>query len=249
MLITRAVKIYYRASDGKLSSVYSGSNLLEYIPIRLWLSFNGQVNASSGLIVNVSHIKKMVRSYLANHEVYCSSVYDILAWACSSFINVFDNCSLSKVKLEYDDNNYSVDAGCINMLTITRIYELAAAHRLWNDEWGSEKNFQEFGKCANPNGHGHNYTVEVSIQCDNEAVNVNGLDVDQIDAVVDEFVIEKLDHKNLCLDIPEMKGMVPTVENMVVVVWGMLKGKFTHGELTNLRIWETQNTYADYNGS
>ncbi len=249
MFITRAVKIYYRSSDGKISASRSGLNLLEYVPVKLWLSFEGRVNKSSGLIVNVSHIKKMVRAYLETHDVYCTSIYDILSWAGRSFVSIFDNCTLSKVKLEYDDNNYSVLTGSLNMITITRIYELAAAHRLWNDQWDSEKNFQEFGKCANPNGHGHNYTLEVSVRCDKDDINSYGLEVDQLDALVEMHVIDKLDHKNLCLDIPEMKGMVPTVENMVVVVWEMLEDKIINGKLSNLRIWETQNTYADYSGS
>ena len=247
MHITRAVKIYYRTSDGHLYLNCHSGNLLEYIPIRLWLTFEGKIDSSSGLIVNVSHIKKMVKEHLEKNEVYCRSIYEILSWSGTSFINYFENCTLRKVSLEYDDHKFTVKTDDLDMLKITRKYELAAAHRLWNDQWESDKNYQEFGKCANPNGHGHNYTLEISVQC--RVVNPDDtVDVVRVDSIVNDCVIEKLDHKNLCLDIPEMKGMVPTVENMSVVVWNMLSSEFEQHELVNVRIWETQNTYADYSG-
>ena len=248
MIITRAVKVYYRVSDGRLSISNSEGNLLNYIPIKLWLSFKGKVDHSSGLIVNVSHIKTMVRSHLAANEVYCKSIYDILVWASNSFKQYFDNCLLEQIVMDFDDHQFSINTGSIDMLIITRKYELAAAHRLWNDQWSQDKNYLEFGKCANPNGHGHNYTLEVSVKCSASHTDNAGYDVERIDQIINDNVIEKLDHKNLCLDIPEMLGMVPTVENMSVVVWDMLDGKFENGELTNIRIWETQNTYADYAG-
>lgn len=245
MYITRAVKIYYRVSDGLLASRYPASEMLNWLPLKLWLSFEGSVNPESGLIVNVSHIKREVNTRLASAEVFCYSIVDILSWFVASLENCFECCSLAKVCLELDEMSFAVSNKRENMLIITRKYELAAAHRLWNDNWDSGRNYSEFGKCANPNGHGHNYLLEVALACDiaNDRISIDPADIDQI---VNEYVIEQFDHKNLCLDIPAMRGLVPTVENMSIVIWDILNDKFTDARLHNIRIWETGNTYADY---
>ncbi len=247
MLITRAVKIYYRVSDGMLSCQCPTGELLSWLPVKLWLSFRGQVDPASGLIVNVSHIKREVKARLDGSDVFCSSVYDIIRWVYTALENCFDCCKLVNACLELDDLSFAVSAGSNNMLILTRKYELAAAHRLWNDSWDNDKNYREFGKCANPNGHGHNYTLEVSVACDMTGDKIC-IDPTEVDQVVNDTVMEQFDHKNLCLDIPEMQGLVPTVENMSIVIWDILKDKFANAKLHNIRIWETCNTYADYSG-
>lgn len=248
MIITRGVKIYYRLADGLIFSGSPGINIMGCLPLKLWLSFAGDVDPASGLIVNVSLIKKAVAMRITDKPVHCHSITEILNWVYSALDGCFDCCKLVNASLEIDDHAFARTEGESDMLIITRKYELAAAHRLWNDQWDTEQNFKEFGKCANPNGHGHNYTLEVSVRC---PVN-NGCPgqsvPDKLDAIVKEFILEHFDHKNLCLDIPEMKNMVPTVENMSVVIWNILTSHITDITLHNIRIWETANTYADYNG-
>ncbi|MBN2064903.1 MAG: 6-carboxytetrahydropterin synthase [Sedimentisphaerales bacterium] len=249
MTITRGVKIYYRIRDGKLLTSQSGDNILDCLTLKLWLSFAGTVDVNSGLIVNVSLIKRAVAQRLTDNEVYCHCITDILNWVYTALADCFSTCQLVNAVLEIDDHAFARSLKEPEMLTITRKYELAAAHRLWNDKWDAQKNYVEFGKCANPNGHGHNYTLEVTVRCPARNNCPTQTDMDKIDNVVKELVLESFDHKNLCLDIPEMQNMVPTVENMAVVIWDILKDKFSPLTLHNIRIWETANTYADYNGN
>lgn len=246
MIITRAVTIFYRVSDGKLAMGCPNDELLKWVPVKVWLSFKGEVDIQSGLIVNVSHIKRAVRQNLAGNEICCVSQHDIIKWFIETFDNYFESCVLSRVQLDIGEVNFTVNAGIKNMLILTRKYEMAASHRLWNDQWSSERNYQEFGKCANPNGHGHNYLLEVSIEHSIDDIENRSMDPDNMDAIVDEFVVEKFDHKNLCLDIPELSGKIPTVEMMSIAVWNILKDKFKFGRLANVKIWETQNTFAEY---
>ena len=124
MIITKAVKIYYRVSDGLLCTKCPPGEMLSWIPVKLWLSFSGQVNPKSGLIVNVSHIKREVNAILTSNDIYCQSVYDIIAWVFKAFDECFDCCRLVKAELELDDFTFSVLAGSDNMLILTRKYEL-----------------------------------------------------------------------------------------------------------------------------
>ena len=248
MIITRAVIIYYRVSDGLLSIGCPNDEMLKWVPLKVWLSFKGNVDLQSGLIVNVSHIKRAVRQSLDGNSVKCQSQQEIIKWFIATFDNYFDSCVLSLVKLAVGGVDLIVNTENEDMLILTKKYEMAASHRLWNDQWSEERNYQEFGKCANPNGHGHNYLLEVSVEHSVDGIEGRSMDPDNIDAIVDEYVVEKFDHKNLCIDIPELKGKIPTVEMMSIAVWDILKDKFTYGRLANVKIWETQNTFAEYSG-
>ena len=136
------------------------------------------------------------------------------------------------------------------MIFITRRERFSAAHKLWNQNWSDEKNFSTFGKCANPNWHGHNYelfvTVKGSIDPDTGFV----ADLKEIGKILNKKVISKIDHKNLNLDCEFMKDVMTSTENLAVEIWNQIKSDMvTLGcELHCVKITETENQYVEYFG-
>lgn len=125
------------------------------------------------------------------------------------------------------------------MLIYSEKFEFAAMHRLWNDQFSEPDNFERFGKCANPNGHGHNYVIEVAVQIPVEAEK-NGW-IAEFESTVKDLFIEKVDHKNLNKDVPEFRDVNPTVENIVRVAWDCLQGRFAQ-RLRRVTVWENDRT-------
>ena len=131
---------------------------------------------------------------------------------------------------------------------LTRIEKFNAAHKLWVQQWSEEKNFQMFGKCANKNWHGHNYTLEVTIAGTPDPVTGFIMDVKELSAIIIKEVIEHLDHSNLNLDVPFLRELMPTTENLVVVIWNRLKDNIPSGQLHKIKLVETDKIYAEYYG-
>ncbi len=134
------------------------------------------------------------------------------------------------------------------MIYLTRRETFAAAHRLFKPGLSDEENFDLFGKCSNPNWHGHNYTLEVVV-----AGNINPdtgfvLDLKKLKEIIIEHVIRKVDHKNLNLDTDFMKGLNPTSENIIVAIWNQLNDKIPAGKLYSVKLYETENNYFEYRG-
>jgi 6-pyruvoyltetrahydropterin/6-carboxytetrahydropterin synthase len=131
---------------------------------------------------------------------------------------------------------------------LTRRETFAAAHRLFKPELSDEENFNLFGKCSNPNWHGHNYTLEVTVlgEVDKETGFV--LDIKKLKEIIHETVISKVDHKNLNLDTDFMKGLIPTSENISIAIWDQLSDKIPGGKLYSVKLYETENNYFEYKG-
>jgi len=134
------------------------------------------------------------------------------------------------------------------LVTVTRRLRFNAAHRVHNPALSDAENAALFGKCNNPNWHGHNYELEVSVtgQIDERTGYV--IDLGELRALVDREVVDKLDHRNLNLDVDFMSGINPTSENIVVACWRVLEPAIGPGRLTRLRLWETENNYVEYEG-
>ena len=133
-------------------------------------------------------------------------------------------------------------------VTVTRRLTFDAAHRLHDPALSDEDNRATFGKCSNPNGHGHTYTLEVSVtgMVDNRTGYV--IDLGLLKRVVEEYVVGKLDHHNINLDVAFMRDINPTAENIVVACWRELEPRVRPARLTRLRLWETPNNHAEYEG-
>jgi len=131
---------------------------------------------------------------------------------------------------------------------ITRRETFAAAHRLFKPELSDEENLKLFGKCSNPNWHGHNYTLEVIVAGEVDAYTGFVMDLKELKEIARENVISKVDHKNLNLDTDFMKDKIPTAENIVIAIWNELKDKITKGKLYSVKLYETENNYFEYKG-
>jgi len=130
----------------------------------------------------------------------------------------------------------------------TRRMRFNAAHRIHNPELSDEENAQLFGKCNNANWHGHNYTLEVSVAGPVDPRTGYVIDLGHLKQIVQREVIDKVDHRNMNLDVDFMHGINPTAENIVVACWRTLVPRVAPGRLVRLRLWETENNYVEYEG-
>jgi 6-pyruvoyltetrahydropterin/6-carboxytetrahydropterin synthase len=135
------------------------------------------------------------------------------------------------------------------MVYLTRIEHFNAAHRLYNPDWSAEKNEQVFGKCANHNWHGHNFELYVTIKGDPDPDTGFIFDAKRLSTIVKERVIDKLDHRNLNLDVDFMLGKRCSIENLVVGIWQELAPALpAHVKLHCLKLVETPKIYVEYYG-
>lgn len=139
-------------------------------------------------------------------------------------------------------------AGEPDMVEVTQAFEFSASHRLFVPTLSALDNAALFGKCANANGHGHNYVLEVSVAGRPDARDGRVVNLDDLNAVVRRRVIDAFDHKHLNLDCPEFAALNPTVENIVRVIWNKLAGQMGRTRLARVRLWETPKTWAEYRG-
>jgi 6-pyruvoyltetrahydropterin/6-carboxytetrahydropterin synthase len=133
-------------------------------------------------------------------------------------------------------------------VTVTRRMRFNAAHRVYNPTFSDADNETTFGKCNNPNWHGHNYVLEISVRGPIDDRTGYVLDLARLRDIVEEELIGHLDHKNLNLDVPFLRGVIPTSENIVVACWRILEPRVAPGKLVKLRLWETENNSAEYEG-
>jgi len=133
---------------------------------------------------------------------------------------------------------------------ITRRERFSAAHKLGKPEWSLEKNLATFGKCANPNWHGHNYELWVTVAGEPEAETGFVIDLSVLSRLMHEHVIDFVDHRNIDLDVPFMKGRGSTTENLAVAIWEQLEGpvKKLGGTLHKVKLQETENNFVEYFG-
>ncbi|PDW01961.1 6-carboxytetrahydropterin synthase [Candidatus Viridilinea mediisalina] len=135
------------------------------------------------------------------------------------------------------------------MLTATRRFEFSAAHRYWRDDWSQAENQRVFGKCISPYGHGHNYTLDVTITGTLDPRTGMVMNMTELKALVNE-VLEEFDHKHLNEDTPYFKDQLPTTENLVRVLWQLIAAHLpTVARLAHLRIYEQPDLWADYDGA
>jgi 6-pyruvoyltetrahydropterin/6-carboxytetrahydropterin synthase len=134
------------------------------------------------------------------------------------------------------------------LVTVTRRLRFNAAHRVHNPALSSEENLSLYGKCNNPHGHGHNYTLEVSVRGPIDAVTGYVIDLGVLRDLVEQLVVSQTDHRHFNYDVPYMQGVNPTSENIVVGMWNVLEPHVRPGKLLRLRLWETENNYVEYEG-
>jgi 6-pyruvoyltetrahydropterin/6-carboxytetrahydropterin synthase len=134
------------------------------------------------------------------------------------------------------------------MILLTRKAEFSASHYYWNDSWSKEENIRKFGKCANRNGHGHNYTLEVTVAGEIDVTTGFVVDLKHLKDVMEREVIGVYDHRHLNLEVPEFKSAIPTTENIAIAIWNRLDGRIPGANLHRVRVYEMPDLFADYYG-
>jgi 6-pyruvoyltetrahydropterin/6-carboxytetrahydropterin synthase len=133
---------------------------------------------------------------------------------------------------------------------LTRREHFNAAHRLWCEAWSPEKNFEVFGKCANPNWHGHNFELYVTVAGTPDPITGMVMDLKHLSRIIKEHVIEALDHKNLNLDVPFLKEKMATTEILAMEIWNILEPllRRPNCRLYKITLYETPNNFVEYFG-
>jgi len=125
----------------------------------------------------------------------------------------------------------------------------SAAHRLFREEWSEDRNREVFGDCSNPNWHGHNYELDVTVEAPIDPATGFVMDLKVLRDLVEERVIADVDHRNLNLEVDWLDGTIPSTENLVVAMWDRLAGELPDGvELRRLVLYETPRNYVEYTG-
>lgn len=134
------------------------------------------------------------------------------------------------------------------MILLTRKAEFSAAHFYWVDAWTEEQNLSTFGRCSNRNGHGHNYTLEVTVAGEIDPTSGFVVDLKELKDILDREVVQVYDHRHLNLEIPEFRTLVPTTENIAIAIWRRLLGKIPNARLHRVRVYEMPDLFAEYYG-
>lgn len=133
-------------------------------------------------------------------------------------------------------------------MKVCRRVSFNAAHRLFRKDWSDDKNNTVFGKCNNPNYHGHNYVLEVWIDGEIDTETGYVIDLKILKEIINTEIVERFDHRNLNLDCPEFENLIPTAENIILTSWNILRARIEDKFQLRLKLWETENNIFEYDG-
>ena len=134
------------------------------------------------------------------------------------------------------------------MVYLTRKAEFSASHYYHNPEFSAEENRRIFGKCNNPHGHGHNYTLEVTVKGEVDPMSGFVVDLKDLKEIMNREVMETVDHRFLNKEVPEFHGVIPTTENLAIAIWKWLEPNFKVARLHRVRLYETHDLFVDFYG-
>lgn len=131
------------------------------------------------------------------------------------------------------------------MVYLTRKIEFSASHLYHNPAMSPEENRRIFGKCNNPHGHGHNYVLEVTVAGEPDEKTGMIMDLQELKRILQREVIERMDHRFLNYDVPELAGRIPTTETVAMTIWNLLEPKLRWARLHRVRLYETPDLFVD----
>lgn len=136
------------------------------------------------------------------------------------------------------------------MVYITRRERFNAAHKVCREDWTEERNWEVFGKCANKNWHGHNFDLYVTVKGEVDPETGFVVNLKTLSQIIKNKITEKVDHKNLNLDVDFMHGVMASTENLAIKIWEQLEGPVNElgGKLHSIKLWESENNYVEYFG-
>ena len=225
--------------------------------IALDVEVEGEVDNDTGFVINLVDIDTIARktSIPIFVEAFQKRIAEGKNISLPYYCNILKQC-FNKLERQFKRQSLTRLALMVNpykkvtifkegkMLLYSEKFEFAATHKLWNDNFTEAENFHHFGKCANPAGHGHNYIVEVTVGLEKP----KEFEATSFQQAVKDVFIDRLDHKNLSVDVPYFKENNPTVENITSYCWDLLIGKFTGASLYSITIWENDRAYCTYSG-
>ncbi len=261
--LTRTVRFCLNG-DGTLAAEAAARNTFAWWPpmrglgryYELEVTCRGEADPVTGYFMNIKRIDEVVRKFVlprfsevARDPENSLRLGGVMRCTIKALQPVLD-CSVTAVVLRLAPSySLTIQENAMQQVLITQQYEFSASHRLHVEHIGDQKNREIFGKCNNPAGHGHNYRLEVTVR---SPIDSGGAitPVEELDELVDRVVVQKLDHKNLSVDVPEFAELNTSVENIARVIYEMLKSavKSLHVELDQVRVWETGKTVCTYRG-
>ena len=237
----------------------------------LYLTVKGSVDPVNGMVLNIKKLDDTIRGYVdqhydhkqinLQHPVFAVDPHlqptpeNIVMQIWQAFNQRLKKVEIAELRLDEDERLYTMYYGVEQMVHLTRTYEFSAAHRLHSFELSDQENSETFGKCNNPNGHGHNYVLEVTISGEVDSRTGMVVKVDDLDRIIDKQVYGRFDHKHLNLDTVEFQSLNPTSENFVQVLWDLLVADIRSldparsVQLYRLRLRETPKSFFDYYGN
>ncbi|MBX3110826.1 MAG: 6-carboxytetrahydropterin synthase [Fimbriimonadaceae bacterium] len=235
-----------RALFGRWASPYNHGH--NYV---LWVRARGPVDPTTGMVVNIKWIDDVLQERVVraldqrslNDEVpalagVSPSLENLMAYLRRTLGDLPGGAELTGLRLDETEDLRAEWTAPSDMLTLTRTYEFAAAHRLHADGLSEEENVRLYGKCHHAAGHGHNYVLEVSVAGVPDPSSGMVCRLEDLDAVVEELVISKYDHKNLDVDIEALRGRPSTSENVASAIFDALVGKVP-AKLVKVTLFET----------
>jgi 6-pyruvoyltetrahydropterin/6-carboxytetrahydropterin synthase len=239
------------------------------------VTVTGEINPRTGVIVNIKEIDRIVRERVVDrfdHKAihrrapeFCGKPItpeSLAAWIARNLEDELpEEVALTSVRIEetplssaewrssapeiMNNQNPSTEAA----LRMTRIYEFAASHRLHSPELSDEENRELFGKCNYPNGHGHNYILEITVVGPVDARTGRVLPPDLMDAIVEREIVDRYDHRHFNYDIPEFQGIIPSTEVVTKIIWERLIGEIpAPARLASVVIRETARNIFEFKG-
>ena len=234
----------------------SAVGLVPYL--RLRATVVGEPDPVTGYLCNIAILDELLRRHAIPHT---AEVLKAHGWRVSAerllqdvWRNIAPNAppGAPLVRLEMGVTpylRYAVQQENPAMVHLTQQFEFSAAHRLHCAEFSEQQNREAFGKCNNPRGHGHNYLVEVTVAGEPDAKTGAVLALPRFERIVQERVIDRLDHKHLNEDTAEFRTTNPSVENIARVIFDLLAEHVAPARLRHVRVWETAKTWAEYAGA
>lgn len=217
----------------------------------LWVEARGDVDPVNGMVVNIKWIddvlqervvkefdQRSINDEVAGFSGKVPNVENLLRFFVTRLADLPGGVELTGLKLEETPLFYGEWSNEHNMVSITRVFEFAASHRLDVPSLTREENVKLFGKCNNPHGHGHNYVLEVTVTGESDPETGFICDLTELDEAVDREVVSRYDHHNLDTDIPELTGKNTTSEVVATAIFDRLQGTLP-AKLLRIRLYET----------
>lgn len=226
----------------------------------------GEIDPATGMVMNIKELKNLLQARvvslvdnrLLNDEVDAfrsrpPTLEEIARWAWSRLAPAIPVGALHRVRVAESHRLHLDYEGPAKLrkeaaMYLTCVYDFSASHRLHSDVLSDEENRLVFGKCNNPNGHGHNYVVELTVTGTLDARTGTIANLSEIDALIGVEVVDAFDHKNLNLDVPDFQSVNPTAENIARAIWRRLEGRLSRGRLHKIRLVETARNAVEYWG-